>query len=197
MVSHKKSSSSDSSGSPLPSRGISVEVDPKSREEANERERKRTKLLNDGFKKLRDNLPYRPADKMSKIKTLQIAAQYMIFLTKESDSANSWKTSSFSAESVAQLHAFFNAKREMEERASVCSPNLQCPNLPRFNPKFGGICGRRNQYSSSLVKKELLSSEHNVPTGQWYMSSSSNQHHNNSSSSFSDLRGISDSTFFL
>uniref|UniRef100_A0A183D081 BHLH domain-containing protein n=1 Tax=Gongylonema pulchrum TaxID=637853 RepID=A0A183D081_9BILA len=47
---------------------------------ANRRERQRTKELNDAFAILRRIVPSLPSDKMSKIHTLRIAADYIRFL---------------------------------------------------------------------------------------------------------------------
>ncbi|GFS45577.1 hypothetical protein TNIN_246301 [Trichonephila inaurata madagascariensis] len=50
------------------------------REEANKRERQRTKNLNDGFNMVRRIIPTVPSDKMSKIQTLKLCQQYIHFL---------------------------------------------------------------------------------------------------------------------
>lgn len=50
------------------------------RDEANDRERQRTRSMNDGFARLRKAVPSQPYDKTSKIRTLQLAAQYIEFL---------------------------------------------------------------------------------------------------------------------
>jgi twist-like protein len=47
---------------------------------ANNRERQRTKQLNEAFALLRTIVPSMPSDKMSKIHTLRIAAEYIRFL---------------------------------------------------------------------------------------------------------------------
>ncbi|TKR78085.1 hypothetical protein L596_018949 [Steinernema carpocapsae] len=47
---------------------------------ANQRERQRTKELNDAFALLRRIIPSMPSDKMSKIHTLRIATEYIRFL---------------------------------------------------------------------------------------------------------------------
>ena len=50
------------------------------RASANNRERERTRHLNDAFAKLRSLVPTMPSDKMSKIHTLRIATDYIHFL---------------------------------------------------------------------------------------------------------------------
>jgi twist-like protein len=50
------------------------------RASANIRERERTKQLNEAFALLRKIVPSMPSDKMSKIHTLKIAAEYIRFL---------------------------------------------------------------------------------------------------------------------
>uniref|UniRef100_A0A0N4Z2P9 BHLH domain-containing protein n=1 Tax=Parastrongyloides trichosuri TaxID=131310 RepID=A0A0N4Z2P9_PARTI len=61
------------------------------RASANQRERQRTKELNDAFSMLRKKIPTMPSDKMSKIHTLKVAAEYITFLgiiTKNDESGD-------------------------------------------------------------------------------------------------------------
>lgn len=50
------------------------------RQAANVRERQRTESLNEAFEKLRKIVPTLPSDKLSKIQTLKLAADYIKFL---------------------------------------------------------------------------------------------------------------------
>merc|ERR1711962_18131 len=55
------------------------------RDQANIRERDRTKSLNEAFSKLREIVPTLPSDKLSKIQTLKLASNYIDFLNKVLD----------------------------------------------------------------------------------------------------------------
>jgi len=79
------SGSSDSAGScsSRPKRRrlpVSTEEMMLQRNQANVRERERTRSLNDAFSKLREIVPTLPSDKLSKIQTLKLASKYIDFL---------------------------------------------------------------------------------------------------------------------
>ncbi|XP_012287277.1 heart- and neural crest derivatives-expressed protein 1 [Orussus abietinus] len=61
--------------------GTTLPVKPKKRNTANKKERRRTQSINNAFADLRDCIPNVPADtKLSKIKTLRLAASYIGYL---------------------------------------------------------------------------------------------------------------------
>lgn len=69
-------SANGASQHPQPQRGVRKRV------MANERERERTKSLNQALEILRNRLPVPEAEKRSKIQTLRMAKEYIEFLTK-------------------------------------------------------------------------------------------------------------------
>jgi len=84
--SHSGSSGSSDSGGSCTSRPkrrrhpVSTEEMLLQRNQANVRERERTRSLNDAFSKLREIVPTLPSDKLSKIQTLKLASKYIDFL---------------------------------------------------------------------------------------------------------------------
>lgn len=76
-----------------------VVVRPKRRNTANKKERRRTQSINNAFADLRDCIPNVPADtKLSKIKTLRLAASYIGYLMAVLDSDEGDEPQTFRAE---------------------------------------------------------------------------------------------------
>lgn len=74
-------------------------VRPKRRNTANKKERRRTQSINNAFADLRDCIPNVPADtKLSKIKTLRLAASYIGYLMAVLDSDEGEEPQTFRAE---------------------------------------------------------------------------------------------------
>ncbi|XP_014204853.1 musculin-like [Copidosoma floridanum] len=77
-------------------------VKPKRRNTANKKERRRTQSINNAFADLRDCIPNVPADtKLSKIKTLRLAASYIGYLMTVLDSDEGEEPQTFRAEILA------------------------------------------------------------------------------------------------
>lgn len=74
-------------------------VRPKRRNTANKKERRRTQSINNAFADLRDCIPNVPADtKLSKIKTLRLAASYIAYLMAVLESDEGEEPQTFRAE---------------------------------------------------------------------------------------------------
>lgn len=74
-------------------------VRPKRRNTANKKERRRTQSINNAFADLRDCIPNVPADtKLSKIKTLRLAASYIGYLMSVLESDEGVEPQTFKAE---------------------------------------------------------------------------------------------------
>lgn len=79
--------------------GLGLVVRPKRRNTANKKERRRTQSINNAFADLRDCIPNVPADtKLSKIKTLRLAASYIGYLMAVLDSDEGEEPQTFRAE---------------------------------------------------------------------------------------------------
>lgn len=79
--------------------GLGMVVRPKRRNTANKKERRRTQSINNAFADLRDCIPNVPADtKLSKIKTLRLAASYIGYLMTVLDSDEGEEPQTFRAE---------------------------------------------------------------------------------------------------
>jgi len=76
-----------------------VPVRPKRRNTANKKERRRTQSINNAFADLRDCIPNVPVDtKLSKIKTLRLAASYIGYLMAVLESDEGEEPQTFRAE---------------------------------------------------------------------------------------------------
>ena len=99
------------------------------RTQANDRERQRTKSLNDAFAQLREIVPTMPSDKLSKIQTLRLASNYVDFLVKVLENndpqvgGNSGGVSGFSPEAKEALSYAFNLWRMERVCRSSSSPS--------------------------------------------------------------------------
>ena len=72
---------------------------PKKRNTANKKERRRTQSINNAFADLRECIPNVPADtKLSKIKTLRLAASYIAYLMAVLDSDEGEEPQTFRAD---------------------------------------------------------------------------------------------------
>uniref|UniRef100_A0A914HX28 Protein kinase domain-containing protein n=1 Tax=Globodera rostochiensis TaxID=31243 RepID=A0A914HX28_GLORO len=105
---------------------------------ANYRERWRTEELNEAYKQLRRIVPSMPSDKMSKIHTLRIAADYIRFLDQTCrsldscwttvlicSSSSSFEVSASSTTAVEHVRANFNAWRAELAAATICQQRQQ------------------------------------------------------------------------
>lgn len=89
-------------------------VRPKRRNTANKKERRRTQSINNAFADLRDCIPNVPADtKLSKIKTLRLAASYIGYLMAVLDSDEGEEPQIFRAEILS------NGKRNKSQHSLV------------------------------------------------------------------------------
>lgn len=137
------SGSSGSSGTSSTSRHVKRRRPPISQEElmvqrnqANVRERQRTKNLNDAFSTLREIVPTLPSDKLSKIQTLRLASRYIDFLKQVLDDGGQQEytsggggggrhTTSFSARAGQQPdyeprgHTGFSVREELSHSFNV------------------------------------------------------------------------------
>lgn len=97
-----------------------VVVRPKRRNTANKKERRRTQSINNAFADLRDCIPNVPADtKLSKIKTLRLAASYIGYLMAVLESDDGEEPQTFRAEILS------NARRNKTAQPNqVGSPRL-------------------------------------------------------------------------
>ncbi|GFV96969.1 uncharacterized protein TNCV_4351821 [Trichonephila clavipes] len=100
-----------SRGSSLPEIIFKISSENIPREEANKRERLRTKNLNDGFNMVRRIIPTVPSDKMSKIQTLKLCQQYIHFLEYCLTNAGN---ASFQG-SLAQQFAYWRFKQQQPQ----------------------------------------------------------------------------------
>lgn len=89
-------------------------VRPKRRNTANKKERRRTQSINNAFADLRDCIPNVPADtKLSKIKTLRLAASYIGYLMAVLESDEGEEPQTFRAEILS------NGRRNKSQQHSV------------------------------------------------------------------------------
>ncbi|GBN82265.1 Twist-related protein 1 [Araneus ventricosus] len=90
---------------------------------ANDRERTRTKKLNDAFAVLRKMIPCRPSDKLSKIQTLRLAVLYIDFLLVCLQQDSYLDPRSFTISSVrdklSKDFSYWRLKREVPCRPST------------------------------------------------------------------------------
>lgn len=97
-----------------------VVVRPKRRNTANKKERRRTQSINNAFADLRDCIPNVPADtKLSKIKTLRLAASYIGYLMAVLESDEGEEPQTFRAEILS------NGRRNKTAQASQVSLELK------------------------------------------------------------------------
>lgn len=120
------------------------------RSQANVRERQRTQNLNDAFTQLRKLVPTMPSDKLSKIKTLELATNYIDFLWKVLENND---------------HSSSSAKTEQE----ILPVTTQCNNVPSPATTTVNITNshRITPSTSNYEAKEGLSYAFNV----WRMDS--------------------------
>ncbi|KAI4487012.1 hypothetical protein M0802_012112 [Mischocyttarus mexicanus] len=91
-------------------------VRPKRRNTANKKERRRTQSINNAFADLRDCIPNVPADtKLSKIKTLRLAASYIGYLMAVLESDESEEPQTFRAEILSNARRNKNAQSNQTE----------------------------------------------------------------------------------
>ncbi|XP_014614142.1 PREDICTED: heart- and neural crest derivatives-expressed protein 1-like [Polistes canadensis] len=91
-------------------------VRPKRRNTANKKERRRTQSINNAFADLRDCIPNVPADtKLSKIKTLRLAASYIGYLMAVLESDETEEPQTFRAEILSNARRNKNAQSNQNE----------------------------------------------------------------------------------
>uniref|UniRef100_A0A0K0FU88 Twist-related protein (inferred by orthology to a C. elegans protein) n=1 Tax=Strongyloides venezuelensis TaxID=75913 RepID=A0A0K0FU88_STRVS len=119
------------------------------RASANQRERQRTKELNDAFSMLRKKIPTMPSDKMSKIHTLKVAAEYITFLgilSKENETMEGNK------ELAASIELFTNENGDINFQGAF---NMWRNELTTSSVTYDEIDRRRN---SSYMQCNINSS---------------------------------------
>uniref|UniRef100_A0A0K0EDB9 BHLH domain-containing protein n=1 Tax=Strongyloides stercoralis TaxID=6248 RepID=A0A0K0EDB9_STRER len=164
------------------------------RASANQRERQRTKELNDAFSMLRRKIPTMPSDKMSKIHTLKVAAEYITFLgilskTNETIEGNKELNTNIeifiNENGEINFQGAFNMWRnefpgpsstydEIERGRS--SSYMQCEsNISTNSGNFvnNNYISQINQYNSwfgpdHLWRNEFHNQEKNVSSNTWY-----------------------------
>ncbi|XP_015189662.1 PREDICTED: heart- and neural crest derivatives-expressed protein 1-like [Polistes dominula] len=91
-------------------------VRPKRRNTANKKERRRTQSINNAFADLRDCIPNVPADtKLSKIKTLRLAASYIGYLMAVLESDETEEPQTFRAEILSNARRNKNVQSNQNE----------------------------------------------------------------------------------
>jgi hypothetical protein len=99
--------------------GGNVPVRPKRRNTANKKERRRTQSINNAFADLRDCIPNVPVDtKLSKIKTLRLAASYIGYLMAVLESDEGEEPQTFRAEILS------NGRRKATQSNQVSETSL-------------------------------------------------------------------------
>ncbi|XP_076636077.1 heart- and neural crest derivatives-expressed protein [Colletes latitarsis] len=94
----------------------SIVVRPKRRNTANKKERRRTQSINNAFADLRDCIPNVPADtKLSKIKTLRLAASYIGYLMAVLESDEGDEPQTFRAEILSNARRNKTAQSNQNE----------------------------------------------------------------------------------
>ncbi|XP_015127070.1 uncharacterized protein LOC107048425 [Diachasma alloeum] len=100
-----------------------VVIRPKRRNTANKKERRRTQSINNAFADLRDCIPNVPADtKLSKIKTLRLAASYIGYLMAVLDSEEGEEPQTFRAEILS------NGRRNKSQQMT----NEMCQSMENY-----------------------------------------------------------------
>ncbi|XP_020300802.1 heart- and neural crest derivatives-expressed protein 1 [Pseudomyrmex gracilis] len=137
--------------------GGGVTVRPKRRNTANKKERRRTQSINNAFADLRDCIPNVPSDtKLSKIKTLRLAASYIGYLMAVLESDEGEEPQTFRAEILS------NGRRNRATQPNQTESCLQSgPNLGHEEPtKSKGRTGWPQHMWALELKQE------SPPTGQ-------------------------------
>ncbi|XP_011298850.1 uncharacterized protein [Fopius arisanus] len=129
-----------------------VVIRPKRRNTANKKERRRTQSINNAFADLRDCIPNVPADtKLSKIKTLRLAASYIGYLMAVLDSDEGEEPQTFRAEILS------NGRRNKSQQIT----NEMCQSLENYpNEELSKGKGRTGwpQHMWALELKQETSS---------------------------------------
>ncbi|XP_034952091.1 uncharacterized protein Hand [Chelonus insularis] len=113
--------------------GSSLVVRPKRRNTANKKERRRTQSINNAFADLRDCIPNVPADtKLSKIKTLRLAASYIGYLMAVLESEEGEEPQMFRAEILS------HGRRSKTQS----NTNEACQSLSNFHEETAKSKGR-------------------------------------------------------
>ncbi|XP_050456911.1 heart- and neural crest derivatives-expressed protein 2-like [Cataglyphis hispanica] len=98
---------------------------PKRRNTANKKERRRTQSINNAFSDLRDCIPNVPADtKLSKIKTLRLAASYIGYLMAVLESDEGEEPQTFRAEILSNGRRNKTTQPNQNESCLQSIPNL-------------------------------------------------------------------------
>jgi len=97
-----------------------VPVRPKRRNTANKKERRRTQSINNAFADLRDCIPNVPVDtKLSKIKTLRLAASYIGYLMAVLESDEGEEPQTFRAEILSNGRRKATQSNQVSEATSL------------------------------------------------------------------------------
>ncbi|XP_032680849.1 heart- and neural crest derivatives-expressed protein 2-like [Odontomachus brunneus] len=105
--------------------GGQVVIRPKRRNTANKKERRRTQSINNAFADLRDCIPNVPADtKLSKIKTLRLAASYIGYLMAVLESDEGEEPQTFRAEILSNGRRNKAAQPNQNESCLQSASNL-------------------------------------------------------------------------
>ncbi|EFN67759.1 Heart- and neural crest derivatives-expressed protein 2 [Camponotus floridanus] len=128
---------------------------PKRRNTANKKERRRTQSINNAFSDLRDCIPNVPADtKLSKIKTLRLAASYIGYLMAVLESDEGEEPQTFRAEILS------NGRRNKTQSNQNESCLQSVPNLGHEEPtKSKGRTGWPQHMWALELKQESPTSQ--------------------------------------
>uniref|UniRef100_A0A6G1SB80 Twist-related protein 1 n=1 Tax=Aceria tosichella TaxID=561515 RepID=A0A6G1SB80_9ACAR len=130
-------------GQLLPQRGVRKRV------MANERERERTKSLNQALEILRNRLPVPEAEKRSKIQTLRMAKEYIEFLTKFKYISSQDQQQDHQLSSSSMMTC--NESRQYDNKS--CSHDRCGPQQQQQQQVVSGSTQYQNQPNSPLTYK--------------------------------------------
>ncbi|XP_046625495.1 heart- and neural crest derivatives-expressed protein 1-like [Neodiprion virginianus] len=124
-------------------------VRPKRRNTANKKERRRTQSINNAFADLRDCIPNVPTDtKLSKIKTLRLAASYIGYLMAVLDSDEGEEPQSFKAEILS------SSRRNKSQQNAIETSGQSTSLVQEEGPKGKGRTGWPQHMWALELKQE-------------------------------------------
>ncbi|XP_058794612.1 heart- and neural crest derivatives-expressed protein 1-like [Phymastichus coffea] len=131
---------------------LGVVVRPKRRNTANKKERRRTQSINNAFADLRDCIPNVPADtKLSKIKTLRLAASYIGYLMSVLDSDEGEEPQTFRAE-------ILSSNRRNKSLSNLSDAAMQMMGIQEETTKSKGRTGWPQHMWALELKQEPAAS---------------------------------------
>ncbi|KZC14351.1 PREDICTED: heart- and neural crest derivatives-expressed protein 2-like [Dufourea novaeangliae] len=131
-------------------------VRPKRRNTANKKERRRTQSINNAFADLRDCIPNVPADtKLSKIKTLRLAASYIGYLMAVLDSDEGEEPQTFRAEILSNGRRNKTTQLNQNESCFHSASSL----MPEESSKGKGRTGWPQHMWALELKQESQASQ--------------------------------------